>query len=129
MDKQTRDLIEPYSDEINALLNQHIERLPDSRVLEIAWRIGFATLLAEIVQASKMLPPDVEVFLERVCADLRMDTTILVIHGDLHGGGRLLACAANTSFVDMGNRGAFDHERPFFVCNNLSRNQVCIKSP
>jgi len=85
MDEQTASSIEPYSDEIIALLNQHISRHPDLRVLEVAWRIGFATLLAEIVRGSRMLPADVEAFLERICTELRTATTELVRRGDASG--------------------------------------------
>ena len=68
MDEQTASSIEPYSDEIIALLNQHISRHPDLRVLEVAWRIGFATLLAEIVRGSLL---DRKIFHRRGCAKCR----------------------------------------------------------
>jgi hypothetical protein len=76
---------QPYADEVIHLLNAHIARRPDPTKLEAAWRMGLATLLAEIVRGYKMFPEDRDAYLDRVCAGLREGTEELLRRGDASG--------------------------------------------
>jgi len=77
--------VEAYVSELVTLLNMHISRNPDPGQLEAVWRVGFATLLAEIVRGKQLLAADSEAFLDRVCASLRTVTRELIERGDASG--------------------------------------------
>jgi hypothetical protein len=75
----------PYLEEIIDLVNQHIRRRPDPRLLADAWRTGFITVLTEVVRAYQLLPADIDNYLHRVCADIIDGTKTMVRNWDEAG--------------------------------------------
>ena len=76
---------QPYVEEIIALINQQIRRHPDPKVLEAAWRVGFVTVLTEMVRGYRLLPDQVERYLSRVCEVVIADTWANVRNWDAAG--------------------------------------------
>ena len=75
----------PYVEEILTLINQHIRRHPDPNVLEAAWRVGYLTILTEIVRVTRLVPDQVEDYLSRVLAALHEEVLGNVRQWDADG--------------------------------------------
>ena len=78
----------PYAEEIIALVNQHIARRPNPLVLDAAWRVGYVTVLSEIVRGYHLVPDQIESYLNRVCAEVIAETQASVRHWDIDGPKR-----------------------------------------
>lgn len=78
----------PYLEEVIALVNQHISRKPDPKVLEAAWRMGYMTVLTALVRGWGMLPDEMDNYLRRVCTALIEDTQTAVRDWDTGGPPR-----------------------------------------
>ena len=76
---------EPYVEEILDLYHQQIRRNPHPHVLQEAWRIGFVTLLVDLICGLHMLPEDMDQFLAQICAEITADTRKRVRGWDDHG--------------------------------------------
>jgi hypothetical protein len=79
---------QPYVEEIIALVNQHISRHPDPEILSDAWRIGYMTVLTEVVRAYRLLPDQRDSYLQRSLEALMEDTQTCIRNWDREGPPR-----------------------------------------
>ena len=79
---------QPYVEEIIALVNQHISRHPDPTILSDAWRIGYMTVLTEVVRAYRLLPDQRDSYLQRSLEALIEDTQTCIRNWDREGPPR-----------------------------------------
>ena len=75
----------PYIEEILALYHEQIRRKPQPHVMQEAWRVGFVTLLVDLIRGWHMLPEDMEEYLAQICKEITADTIIAVRNWDESG--------------------------------------------
>jgi hypothetical protein len=78
----------PYVEEILDLINQHIRRRPEPQMLGDAWRVGLVTVLTEVIRAYRLLPGELDDYLQRVCGTIIENTKIAVRNWDEAGPQR-----------------------------------------
>jgi hypothetical protein len=78
----------PYLDELLALYHQQIQRHPDPKVLEAAWRVCYMSVLTDIIRGFRLLPDQIEDYLSRICGQLIEDTKANIRDWDTKGPGR-----------------------------------------
>lgn len=79
---------QPYVEEILALVNQHISRHPEPQILGDAWRIGYVTALTAVVRAYRLLPDQIEDYLQRSLAAVMEETQTSLRNWDTDGPPR-----------------------------------------
>jgi hypothetical protein len=78
----------PCLDEVIALVNQQIRRHPDPKVMEASWRMGYMTVLVQLVRGWRMLPDERDSYIRRCTEALVADTIQAVRDWDTEGPPR-----------------------------------------
>ena len=84
-DEATKALVQEYVDEIMTLQLTQMRRRPHPEIFESAWRLAFASLLANIIRDHRLVPVEMESYIDRVATALRLTVTNLVQFQDTHG--------------------------------------------
>jgi hypothetical protein len=77
--------LQPYLDEVLALLHQHFRSAPDPAPVAEAWCMGFVLVLARTVHRAGFLPAEMETFLAHMTTYLADHTRMAVRRWDEDG--------------------------------------------